>query len=291
MRARIGPFEFDRSSGELFRADASGRWAPVTRLAPQPAALLALLLDHRGDLVSRKEIQERLWPEVQVDYEQSLHFCVRQVRAALGDSASDPQFVETVPRRGYRLRRTEAPQTCSRPAEDRSKPEAPPPTSETKEAASIYRRRTLRLAWIFIAGLALVATLFGLARGVQTPPLRVAVVPFDPEAESNLTRIGEWVLAEISNRLGQEATVLGPRTTGAPLARGASLPELAASLKIDYIVNARKIGRGNQTAVLFELIRSSDGKHVWVIYDENITHWRSRARVVANGILDYLGAL
>lgn len=95
----------------------------------------------------------------------------------------------------------------------------------------------------------------------------------------------------LSNRLGQKATVLGPRTTGAPLVRGASLPELAASLRIDYIIYARKIARGHQTAVLFELIRSSDGKHLWVICDEDITHWRSRARVVANGILDYLGAL
>ena len=95
----VGGCEFDVASGELRREGAS------TRLEPQPAAVLALLALHAGDVVTHEEIRRGIWgDETHVNFPESVHYCVRQVRAALGDRAQDPRFIDTIPRRGYRLR-------------------------------------------------------------------------------------------------------------------------------------------------------------------------------------------
>ncbi len=94
---RFGVFEMDLRSGELRRNGT------VVRLQPQPFKVLALLADRPGEVVTREEIQSSVWAAgTFVDFEQSLNFCIRQIRAALGDSALHPRFVETLPRRGYR---------------------------------------------------------------------------------------------------------------------------------------------------------------------------------------------
>ena len=95
---RFGPFELDLRSGEMRRAGV------LVRLQPQPFKVLALLASRAGELVTREEIQKEVWPVgTFVDFEQSLNFCIRQIRSALGDSALSPRFVETLPRRGYRF--------------------------------------------------------------------------------------------------------------------------------------------------------------------------------------------
>ena len=75
----------------------------LVRLQPQPFKVLALLAAQPGEVVTREEIQSTVWPAgTFVDFEQSLNFCIRQIRSALGDSALHPRYVETLPRRGYR---------------------------------------------------------------------------------------------------------------------------------------------------------------------------------------------
>jgi TolB-like protein/Tfp pilus assembly protein PilF len=95
---RFGPFEFEVRSGVLRR---SGKPLP---LQPQPAKVLALLVSRRGDVVTREELRHEVWGGTTfVDFEHNLNFSVRQVRAALRDSARKPRFIETLPRRGYRF--------------------------------------------------------------------------------------------------------------------------------------------------------------------------------------------
>ena len=97
LALRFGPFELDVRSGELRRNGTT------VRLQPQPFKVLVLLACRPGDVVTREEIQAEVWPAgTFVDFEQSLNFCVRQIRAALGDNANAPRYVETLPRRGYR---------------------------------------------------------------------------------------------------------------------------------------------------------------------------------------------
>jgi eukaryotic-like serine/threonine-protein kinase len=95
---RFGAFELDARSGEL------RKHADLVKLSPQPIKLLSLLAQHSGEVVSRDDIRRQLWPDgTFVDFDQGLNFCIRQIREALGDDASSPQYVETLPRRGYRF--------------------------------------------------------------------------------------------------------------------------------------------------------------------------------------------
>ena len=121
MKLRFDRFELDTDTAQL-----SSQGTPVP-LEPQPAALLVLLASRPGELVTHAEIRQRLWGDVtHVNFQEGLHYCARQVRLALGDSARQPRFVQTVPRRGYRFL---------------------PPVPAVSPA-----RRSLRPAWV-VAGL------------------------------------------------------------------------------------------------------------------------------------------
>jgi DNA-binding winged helix-turn-helix (wHTH) protein/tetratricopeptide (TPR) repeat protein len=90
-------FELRLDSGELFQGGA-----PV-KLQPQPAKVLEALASRSGEVASREEIRQLVWGDAFVDFDASLNFCIKEIRRALGDSATSPRFVETVPRRGYRF--------------------------------------------------------------------------------------------------------------------------------------------------------------------------------------------
>ncbi len=97
-RARFGLFEFDAAAGELTREGV-----PV-RLQPQPARVLAILVAHAGEVVTRDTLRQEVWNDgTFVDFERGLNFCIAQIRSAVGDSADSPRFIETLPRRGYRF--------------------------------------------------------------------------------------------------------------------------------------------------------------------------------------------
>src|SRR5262252_4865305 len=95
---RFGLFEFNRRSMELRRSGVR------VKLQDQPGQILAALLELPGDLVSREELRKRLWPaDTFVDFDHSLNTAIKRLRDALGDSADNPIFVETLSRRGYRF--------------------------------------------------------------------------------------------------------------------------------------------------------------------------------------------
>ena len=95
---RFGVYEFDRDAGELRKQGMR------IRVEGQPLAILKMLLEHRGEVVSREELQKKLWPaNTFVDFEHSLNAAVKRLRDALGESADTPVFIETLARRGYRF--------------------------------------------------------------------------------------------------------------------------------------------------------------------------------------------
>jgi DNA-binding winged helix-turn-helix (wHTH) protein len=96
--ARFGVFELDLGAGELRKSGAK------LRLQEQPLQVLAVLLEHAGDVVTREELRNKLWPsDTFVDFDHSLNTAVNKLREVLGDSASNPRFVETLARKGYRF--------------------------------------------------------------------------------------------------------------------------------------------------------------------------------------------
>jgi DNA-binding winged helix-turn-helix (wHTH) protein/tetratricopeptide (TPR) repeat protein len=98
VRMRFGAFEADLSAGELRKHGIR------LKLHDQPFQVLSLLLDRPGELITREEIQQKLWPSgTFVDFENGLNSAVNRLRDALSDSAEEPRFIETIPRRGYRF--------------------------------------------------------------------------------------------------------------------------------------------------------------------------------------------
>lgn len=177
---RFGVFELDLKVGELRKAGA------LIKLPPQPFKVLALLVCQAGEVVTREEIQQQVWGgETYVDFERGLNFCIRQIRTALGDDAETPRYIETLPRRGYRL---------IAPVEElaaASVSESPPLEAPPEPVGRRFRTGALWVAGGVLA--VLLAWLLGFrvgARSERQPgpagPLRiqaVAVLPLE-----NLTR-------------------------------------------------------------------------------------------------------
>jgi TolB-like protein/DNA-binding winged helix-turn-helix (wHTH) protein/Tfp pilus assembly protein PilF len=98
FRVRFGPFEADLRSCELRKEGLK------VKLQDQPFQVLAMLIQRPGEMIPRKEFREKLWPaDIFVDFDTGLNSAVRKLRDALGDSADEPRYIETLPRRGYRL--------------------------------------------------------------------------------------------------------------------------------------------------------------------------------------------
>src|SRR5512142_1551041 len=120
QRVRFGDFELDLQTRELRK---NGR---TFSLQEQPFQVLALLLARPGELVTREELKERLWSaDTFVDFDQSLNKAVNRLRDALGDSAADPRWIETLAGRGYRF-------TASVTVEAKEQPTAPLPENASR---------------------------------------------------------------------------------------------------------------------------------------------------------------
>jgi eukaryotic-like serine/threonine-protein kinase len=175
---RFGPFELDRNSGHL-RSETSTHW-----LADQPLALLNALLERPGEMVSREELRHRLWPGgTYVDFEHGLNSAVSRLREALNDSANAPRFVETIPRRGYRLL---VPVESDSPvvADDIARPEPLPRDDAVRslwrDHAPAWRPRPRAAVWMPAVATALlllgVAGLLRFRRDAGPVPLLASVV-------------------------------------------------------------------------------------------------------------------
>jgi DNA-binding winged helix-turn-helix (wHTH) protein/Tol biopolymer transport system component len=154
-RLRFGDYEFDCLTERLFREDR-----PV-KIQPQPLRVLAVLVERAGDIVSREHLRTHIWGESTfVEFDQGLNYCIRQIRQALGDGASKPLYVETLPKQGYRFI---APVTLVADVATPDQMAAPPADSPAQASPELkFPARTLaprqglawRLAWAASAALA-----------------------------------------------------------------------------------------------------------------------------------------
>src|SRR6202453_5205287 len=95
---RFGPFEVSLQSGEVRKSGLK------IRVQQQPLKLLEILLERPGEVITREELRSRVWPNESFgDFDQALNISIGKLRSALGDSAENPRFIETLPKRGYRF--------------------------------------------------------------------------------------------------------------------------------------------------------------------------------------------
>ncbi len=246
---RFSGFELDLASGELRRDGA------LLKLQPQPAKVLAMLVSHAGEVITRNQLAEQVWgSQTFVDFEQGLNFAIRQIRTVLGDDADQPRFLETLPRRGYRF---------IAPVEEVAATAATPPTSQ--------RSSGVRAAALGVATVLLLAATYLGWRHFKSPPPRqpvvLAVLPFDDlsgdpqeylveglteEMISQVTRVSPEYLRVIArtSAMQYEHTKKGARQIG---------QELGA----DYILENSVRHEGGRLRVTSQLVRAADQTHLW----------------------------
>ncbi len=130
-RVRLGAFEVDLGSGELYSLEGEGPQRRIL-LQEQPFRVLQMLIDRAGELASREELRKQLWPnDTEVDFNHSINVAIGTLRRVLGDSAASPRYIETVGRRGYRLivpvSRSLEPAAVAEPSEEEPLPARPQP--------------------------------------------------------------------------------------------------------------------------------------------------------------------
>lgn len=160
---RFGTFEVDLRAAELRKSGLK------LKLSGQPFQILAILLEHPGDLVTRAELQKRLWPDTFVDADHSLNTAINKIREALGDSAESPRFVETLPRKGYRFI-GQVTRELPRPMVLQTATQVSAPTTRLARPMS---------GWIGVAIVALLVVVLGWLRWRPLPePSVLSSVPF-----------------------------------------------------------------------------------------------------------------
>jgi Tol biopolymer transport system component/DNA-binding winged helix-turn-helix (wHTH) protein len=158
---QFGTFEVDLPAGELRKAGAK------LKLTGQPFQVLAILLDRPGEVVTREELQKRLWPDTFVDVDHNLNTAINKIREVLGDSAESPRFVETLPRRGYRFIAPVHIGAGSEPKRQEGPQGVSPPHTDVAREPSLQRHWVLGLSG---AAIIVIAVLFyWLARPLMPP--------------------------------------------------------------------------------------------------------------------------
>jgi TolB-like protein/DNA-binding winged helix-turn-helix (wHTH) protein/Flp pilus assembly protein TadD len=264
---RFGPFEFQPDTGELRKHGLR------VKLRGQPIELLTMLLQRPGEPVTREELQRLLWPaDTYVDFEHSLNAAMKRLRAALGDSADDPRFIETLAGRGYRFI---AP--VSQPAEEA--PQIPPPVANGKfepepEAKPAARRRpglwTAAAAGFVL--LVLLATNFArlrdMVRGRTSPGsirslvvLPLANLSGDPDqdyfVEGMTDALRQYLEGVGSLRVISRTSSMHYRGSGKPL------PDIARELNVDAVVDGSVLRSGDRVRINVELIHAGTDRHLW----------------------------
>src|SRR5271166_351843 len=250
---RFDAFELDATSYQLRR---EGR---VVRLERIPLALLFLLVRRRGELVSRQEILDRIWgKDVSLDADNSINTAIRKIRRALKDDPDKPQFLHTVPGKGYRFDATWI------ELEPATLPE-PPPASDTGQPAK-------RSRWMFVAAAAIAASLAAalfLVRPKPTPgKIMLAVLPFtnlsgDPAQEYLADGMTEEMITELGGLDPMHLGVIARTSAMQYKNASKSGAQIAGELSVKYLLEGSVRRSNGRVRVTAQLIQASDQTHLW----------------------------
>ena len=259
----FGAYEFSAESGQLRKEGMR------VRLEGQPLAILQMLLGRPGEIVTREELQKKLWPgDTFVDFEHSLNAAVKRLRAALNDSADQPRYIETLARRGYRF---VAPTNGVGADREREKPVVGTVESQAPPRVSFLKKRFWVVAGAALCVIAIAGWGWRLSRNRLTtpavPPVRsLAVLPLenlsgDPLQEYLADGMTEELIGRLANIRGLRVI---SRTSAMHFKNTTlSVPEIAKTLGVDAIVEGSIIREGGEVRVHAELIRGATDEHIW----------------------------
>jgi TolB-like protein/DNA-binding winged helix-turn-helix (wHTH) protein/Tfp pilus assembly protein PilF len=283
-RLRFGVFELDLPAGELRKA---GR---RIRLSGQPLQILEALLRRPGEIVTRDDLQRELWPDQTfVDFERNLNSAVKRLRAALGDSADSPRFIETLPRRGYRFLVA---------VEFEPLPLGSPSSPVAQHAPAARRpriSRAVRVGIIGVGALAMALVLMAWRARVSRQPAfepgqvtSLAVLPFqnlssDPDqvhfadgmTEALITHLAQIKSLRVISRTSVMAYKTGDRR----------VPQIAKELMVDAVVEGSVMRAGDQVRITAQLIHGPTDRHLWAAsYDGRLSDILALQSQVARAI-------
>jgi TolB-like protein/DNA-binding winged helix-turn-helix (wHTH) protein len=260
---RFGLFELDLRTWQLTKNGIK------IRLPQQSMQALSLLLERPGEIVTREQLRQHLWPsDVFVDFDHGLNKSIQKLRDALGDSAGSPRYIETIPRIGYRFIGPANGSTEIRvPRSDTNNP--PPPNLALANQAGIARSR--RAHWLLIASLiglgALTAGSLVLWRLRPSEPLQsLAVLPLDNlSGDSSQDYFADGMTDELITMLAKDSTLRIVSRTSVMQYRAARrpLPEIARALHADAIVEGSVSRSGDRIHMTLQLIRAHTDSHLW----------------------------
>ena len=261
-RFRFGVFEFNAGTGELWRDGAA------VRLQSQPARVLALLVAHAGEVVTRETLQQAVWgSETFVDFERGLNFCIAQIRSALGDSAESPRFVRTMPKQGYKFIAPVSLANGSPAVAGSSQSSAGSPPAAPRS----LKAWPLALALFAVIAAALALRWWSLH---QTPaPVKIAVVRFDnqtgnPDLDRFADGLTDSVVAELTAVGGAHYGVIGNAAQLRVPREQRDLRKIAESLGVGYVVLGQVQRNTSGVRVLAHLIRLPEQTHLTVSRNE-----------------------
>lgn len=265
-RVRFGVFEFDPATGDLRRGGIE------VRLQPQPAQVLAVLVEHAGEIVARETLRDAIWGgDTYVDFDRGLNFCVAQIRAALGDAADSPRFVRTLPKRGYQfiapVERVESDHRAIAVEPEAQQPEIGVGSRGRRLSRGLRRRLVVALAIVAVMAVGFAGGRWWMrASAARTT---VAVVRFDnqtanPAFDRFADALTDTVVAQLTiagqgryQVIGNAAILRAPRERR-------DLRAIASSLGVAYVVIGQVQLSGDNIRVLAHLIRMPEQTHVWV---------------------------
>jgi TolB-like protein/DNA-binding winged helix-turn-helix (wHTH) protein/Tfp pilus assembly protein PilF len=270
--ARFGPFEVDLTSHELFNDGCK------IKLQEKPFHILAILLEHPGQLVTREEFCQKLWPsDTFVDFEHSINTAVNKLREALEQDGDESSYIETLPKLGYRFI---APVTRT-PIEPQ---DAAPQVPGRLHVLPEIPQRPKRLRWyvvvagmfVLVAGLLVGLNIGGVRDRLSRqgssrpgPPLQIealAVLPLqnlshDPDQEYFADGLTDALITDLGKvsglRVISHTSAISYRKTNK------SLPEIARELNVGAVVEGTVLRSGDRVRITIQLVRAVPEEHLW----------------------------
>jgi FimV-like protein len=267
---RFGLYEVSLQSGELRKAGVK------IQVQQQPLKILGMLLERPGEVITRDELRTRIWPKESFgDFDQAVNAAITKLRSALGDSAENPRYIATIPKKGYRFIGSVAivgsdgrPLTA---AEDDAKPEGMSQLADAGQPARVGRRAWPR-PWLAVAGLFLIGLLY-MAVWISRPRIgsaltirSLAVLPLenlsgDPSQDYFADGMTDELITDLAQiralRVISRTSVVTYKRTRKPL------PEIARELNVDAIVEGSVVRSGDRVRITAQLIHAPADQHLW----------------------------
>jgi TolB-like protein/DNA-binding winged helix-turn-helix (wHTH) protein/Flp pilus assembly protein TadD len=273
---RFGSYEVSLQSGEVRKAGLK------IRVQHQPLKLLEILLERPGEVVTREELRSRVWSDESFgDFDQAVNIAIGKLRSALGDSAENPRFIETLPKRGYRFiadvsvvdaeAHPKRPESAAGDLPESQEKKTEPKVQDAGLAVAHKRQPWPALQVIVLSALVLSLTILAVylfrSRGRAPTGIRsLAVLPLESlSADASQNYFADGMTDELITDLAQISALRVISRTSVMVYKGARkpLPQIARELNVDAVVEGTVLRSGDQIRITAQLIEAATDKHLW----------------------------